>query len=334
MPDTESSSTVIPALHFGSDGLVPVVVQDATTDAVLMLAFMNGEALEATVATGDTHFWSRSRQMLWRKGETSGHRQIVRAIHINCEENSLLVTVDQIGTVCHTGYTSCYYRRLEADGSLITDGERAFSPETVYGATDARQEHPHLPVTTLDRELSHEVRRVFDAFVYLAEHDFTAVSGTSRLLRADANGVNERVADELRELAGVLDGSHQHSERDADVVLEGSQTLYWVIVAALRQGVTWEQLRPDQALATQTEIAAPTVTRLLRAEADRWADTANRASDWSARCHATIALVTQACHVAAVPVGALIAHERQALNAKPYLAPFFAAHQRETDRSG
>ncbi|MDQ3467861.1 MAG: bifunctional phosphoribosyl-AMP cyclohydrolase/phosphoribosyl-ATP pyrophosphatase, partial [Chloroflexota bacterium] len=83
----------ISTLRFGADGLVPVVVQDAATDAVLMLAFMNREALDATIASGETHFWSRGRQELWRKGETSGHRQILRAIHVNCEENSLLLTV-------------------------------------------------------------------------------------------------------------------------------------------------------------------------------------------------------------------------------------------------
>ncbi len=325
MTGFEVQQRSISTLRFGADGLVPVVVQDAATDAVLMLAFMNREALEATIASGETHFWSRGRQKLWRKGETSGHRQILRAIHVNCEETSLLLTVDQIGAVCHTGHTSCFYRRVERDGSLMIDGEQAFSPETVY-PDPSDPPMPREPASDIAGEaFARQTRRVFGAFLYLATHDLTAVSATSRLLHASSSPVTKRIADELRELAGVLDGRHRHSELEADVELEGSQVIYWVTIAALQHGVTWEELRPDRALRTHTNIEADMTARLLRAEADQWreADLAER--EWPATCHATLALVGQACHSAKVDPALLIESERQSLSEKPYLADYFAS---------
>ncbi|MGI8477734.1 MAG: phosphoribosyl-AMP cyclohydrolase, partial [Thermomicrobiales bacterium] len=127
-------------VRFGPDGLVPATIQDVDTGAVLMVAFMNAEALARTLATGRTHFWSRSRGKLWRKGETSGHEQIVEDIHLNCKQNSLLVSVRQIGACCHDGYPTCYYRRLEADGSLTVVQDRWFDPAAVYGASRGHPE--------------------------------------------------------------------------------------------------------------------------------------------------------------------------------------------------
>lgn len=106
-------ASLIDDLRFDERGLVPVVVQDADHGTVLLLAYMNHSALEATLETGHAHFWSRSRGVLWRKGETSGHEQIVVALSINCENNSLLLRVHQEGGIaCHTGHLSCFYRDL------------------------------------------------------------------------------------------------------------------------------------------------------------------------------------------------------------------------------
>jgi phosphoribosyl-AMP cyclohydrolase len=91
------------SLQFGADGLAPVVVQDAVSGDVLMLAYMNDAALRLTQETGRAHYWSRGRNALWRKGETSGHEQLVDEIRINCEPSSLLLLVRQIGAVCHNG---------------------------------------------------------------------------------------------------------------------------------------------------------------------------------------------------------------------------------------
>jgi phosphoribosyl-AMP cyclohydrolase len=109
------------------------VAQDVETGDVLMVAFMNEAALAETRRTGRAHYWSRSRNRLWRKGETSGHEQLVEGIFVNCEENSVLLRVRQIGAVCHDGYPTCYYRRLEPDGSLAVVRDRAFDPDAVSG---------------------------------------------------------------------------------------------------------------------------------------------------------------------------------------------------------
>ena len=101
-------------LRFGADGLLPVVVQEDGTNAVLLVAFMNRKAFEATLATGQAHFWSRSRQELWHKGATSGDFLFVQSVWVNCEENSLLLKVKLAGSAaCHTGHKSCYYREIE-----------------------------------------------------------------------------------------------------------------------------------------------------------------------------------------------------------------------------
>src|SRR5665809_23661 len=97
-------------LQFDQDGLLPCIIQDARTGEVLTLAYMNREALERTRATGETHFYSRSRQALWHKGETSGNVQRVRALRYDCDEDALLVLVDPAGPACHTGERTCFYR--------------------------------------------------------------------------------------------------------------------------------------------------------------------------------------------------------------------------------
>ncbi|MBP7999736.1 MAG: phosphoribosyl-AMP cyclohydrolase [Chloroflexi bacterium] len=97
-------------LKFDSHGLIPAVVQDTSTHEVLMVAWMNAEAFRLTQTTGETHFWSRSRQKLWHKGETSGHVQRVQDIRIDCDGDTLLVLVHAAGPACHTGEHSCFYR--------------------------------------------------------------------------------------------------------------------------------------------------------------------------------------------------------------------------------
>jgi phosphoribosyl-ATP pyrophosphohydrolase/phosphoribosyl-AMP cyclohydrolase len=99
-------------LQFNTEGLIPAVVQDATTGQVLMLAYMNRVALERTLDTGLAHYWSRSRAKLWQKGETSGHIQHVRDLRYDCDADTLLVMVEQEGVACHTGERSCFFQRL------------------------------------------------------------------------------------------------------------------------------------------------------------------------------------------------------------------------------
>jgi phosphoribosyl-ATP pyrophosphohydrolase/phosphoribosyl-AMP cyclohydrolase len=106
-------SDVAPALRLDANGLVPAVVQESETGEVLMVAWMNAEALERTLATRLTHFWSRSRQTLWQKGETSGHRQHVEAVYADCDGDTLLVLAHQEGVACHTGSRTCFASRLD-----------------------------------------------------------------------------------------------------------------------------------------------------------------------------------------------------------------------------
>lgn len=113
--------------------LLPAIAQDAKSGRVLMLAYMNREAYEETLRTGKAVYYSRSRQALWRKGETSGHVQHVEGIFVDCDRDTLLLKVRQIGgAACHEGYESCFFRQVE-DGELKIVGERVFDPKTVYG---------------------------------------------------------------------------------------------------------------------------------------------------------------------------------------------------------
>jgi phosphoribosyl-AMP cyclohydrolase len=114
------------------NGLIPAIVQDYQTGYVLMLAFMNQEAWEATLATGKATYYSRTRQTLWVKGKTSGNEQLVKEIWIDCDDDTVLLKVEQIGgAACHTGHRSCFYRKVE-DGSARMIGKPVFDPEEVY----------------------------------------------------------------------------------------------------------------------------------------------------------------------------------------------------------
>ena len=104
---------------FNADGLLTAIAQDADTHEVLMLAWMNAEALEATLKTGRATYWSRSRQALWVKGETSGHTQDVVSVQIDCDQDAVLIKVNQSGGACHTGRTSCFYRTVDPDTFLL-----------------------------------------------------------------------------------------------------------------------------------------------------------------------------------------------------------------------
>src|SRR5436309_8891274 len=115
-----------------SGGLVPAIAQDAATGQVLMMAWMNREAYEETLRTGRAVYFSRSRNKLWRKGEESGHVQVVKEILIDCDADTVLLKVEQLGgAACHEGYASCFFRKLEGD-TLKVQGEWVFDPKAVY----------------------------------------------------------------------------------------------------------------------------------------------------------------------------------------------------------
>ncbi len=117
---------------WNADGLVPVIAQEAGTGQILMFAFMNREALRLTVETGQAVYWSRSRNKLWHKGEESGHVQKLREIRLDCDEDVILITVEQLGGIaCHTGRHHCFFRRL-VDGEWMTDQPVLKDPQEIY----------------------------------------------------------------------------------------------------------------------------------------------------------------------------------------------------------
>src|SRR5438874_2725160 len=166
-------------LKFDRQGLLPVVIQDDGTEEVLMVAFVNEEALQRTRETGYTHFFSRSRNAIWHKGEQSGNVQEVRAIFVNCEESSLLIRVKQHGdAACHEGYRSCYFRRLLPDDTYEVVAERIFDPAVVYAkppvieVTDERR----VPIAErpVDADAVHKLEKtllqLYGVYIFLRDH--------------------------------------------------------------------------------------------------------------------------------------------------------------------
>jgi len=116
-----------------ADGLIPAIAQDWQTGQVLMLAYMNKQSWEATLKTGVATYWTRSRQKLWVKGESSGHVQRVKEILVDCDLDTIVMKIEQVGgAACHEGYPSCFFRRLEGDQLVVVE-ERVFDPRQVYG---------------------------------------------------------------------------------------------------------------------------------------------------------------------------------------------------------
>jgi len=245
-------------LKFDRQGLIPAVIQDATSGDVLMVAFMNEEALQLTRETGQTHFFSRSRSAIWHKGEQSGNVQEVRDIFINCEENSLLIRVIQHGNAaCHEGYHSCYYRRLQPDDSYETVAERIFDPAVVYHIekekpVNSEQNAPIVREAVTDemrQKLEVELRQLYGVYLFLRDHDMSEESNTSRLLQERSQSyLVSRLADELQELAGVQTGEHVHSGRQFDTMLEGSQVGYWSFLIAAGANVPYNDFAPHASL--------------------------------------------------------------------------------------
>src|SRR5512143_240119 len=125
----------VSALKFDKDGLVPAIVQDYMNGEVLMMAYMNALAVEKTLETGLCHYWSRSRQKLWLKGETSGHTQTVKEVYYDCDADCLLIKVDQKTAACHTGHRSCFFTKVERSGTRDA-GVQVFDESAVYSGSD------------------------------------------------------------------------------------------------------------------------------------------------------------------------------------------------------
>ena len=247
-------------LKFDRQGLIPAVIQDMHNNQVLMVAFMNEEALRLTRETGYIHLFSRSRNAIWRKGEQSGHTQEVNDIYVNCEENSLLVKVIQNGAgACHTGHRSCYYRRLLDDDSTETVEGHVFDPEQIYGSQEteplavAAIQAAILPVLAISSDerlkLEADMRQLYSAYIFQRDHDMSEQSNTSRLLQEHSiEYLVTRLGDELQELSDVQEGTPAHTNRQDDTVLEASQVGYWLMLLATTHNIKYDEVKPHEAI--------------------------------------------------------------------------------------
>jgi|GEM_PF-88178 len=139
---SEHGLEFLSTLRWTNDGLLPAIVQDADSNEVLMMAWMDRSALVRTLETGETHFYSRSRKSSWHKGETSGHIQRVVSIWVDCDADVVLIKAHQVGGACHEGYHSCFFRRVGEEGRLSNEGVRVFEADQVYGKASEKHGNP------------------------------------------------------------------------------------------------------------------------------------------------------------------------------------------------
>jgi phosphoribosyl-AMP cyclohydrolase / phosphoribosyl-ATP pyrophosphohydrolase len=197
--------------------LIPAVVQDHRTGEVLMLAYMNRDSLEKTKATGYTWFWSRSRQKLWNKGETSGHRQAVKEIRYDCDDDALVVLVEQIGGgACHTGHRSCFYRR-----AWPSEADVAGAPPEFAGAID-----------DILSELDEVIRR--------RKIDRPGGSYTTELFNEGMDKICAKVEEESAEV--IVAAREETEER---VAAEAADLVYHLLVLLAERGLGLEQVKAE-----------------------------------------------------------------------------------------
>lgn len=205
-------------LKFDSSGLVPAIIQDASSGEVLMVAYMNEEAVRLTLDTGFTHFFSRSRQKLWKKGESSGHVQTVRDVLYDCDADAVLVKVDQEVAACHTGHYSCFYRSMLGEGD---SSEVQFDPEKVYGGVEAREVLDRLYGVIVDRK-----------------HSPAENSYTTQLLTGGMEVMGKKILEEGFELINAAEDGDS-----SRVINEAADLLYhvWVVLG-------WSDVRPEEVM--------------------------------------------------------------------------------------
>lgn len=211
-------------VRFDASGLIPAIIQQADTGQVLMLGYMNSESLQKTLATGYTWFFSRSRNQLWKKGETSGHVQKVRSVMVDCDQDALLVQVDQVGPgACHKGFRSCFHNQLEgAPSSSIgvdSDEGRTFDPDQVYSDANSRVIDELYQVIASRKESPQEG------------------SYTSYLFREGLDKILKKVGEESAEV--LISGKGGDEE---GLVAESADLIYHLLVLWVESGVKPQQI--------------------------------------------------------------------------------------------
>lgn len=307
--DAVTPLVLIEALRFDASGLVPVVLQDHESGEVLILAYMDRDALSRTLQTGFVHFYSRSRRQRWLKGGTSGRLQHVVEVRPNCELDSLLVLVRQaLPGACHTGHSSCYYRRLAA-GMLEETAPPLFDPDKVY--EDAASEYAAL---------LQPLAELLGAYRWLAEREVVPESRTSRILHGDGPDPLDRLRDEWGELLGVLDGTHVHEGFERDAPLEAYQVLYWTCLLHVRSGSPVDP--PDPPIAAHSLLrgwsGGQEPRRMLEAAlAQHAAHVRGLLFLWEA--------LGSACHEAGLEPEIVVRRDLADLRERPYMRAYFAS---------
>jgi phosphoribosyl-ATP pyrophosphohydrolase/phosphoribosyl-AMP cyclohydrolase len=198
-------------LKFNEQGLIPAIVQDVNSGQVLMMAYMNQEALDKTVASGQTWFYSRSRQCLWKKGETSGHIQAVQEIRYDCDQDTLLVLVEQTGAACHTGHYSCFYRTL--------DGQ-----EKEPALFDAAQVYQGKEGPAILLELMEVIRQ--------RQKDRPEGSYTTYLFNEGIDKILKKVGEESAEVIIAA-----KNPDNSELIYEASDLIYHLLVLLVEKGI-------------------------------------------------------------------------------------------------
>lgn len=222
-------------LKFGSDGLIPAIIQDVNSGQVLMMAYMNQEALKRTWETGETWFYSRSRQKLWHKGETSGHIQKVRGISFDCDQDTILIKVEQVGAACHEGYPSCFFRELNQDGKLCIKENRIFDPEKVYGDVGKKEikfsahEAQKKAEDLSERKIIQEVYQV----ILDRQQNRPEGSYTAYLFNQGIDKICKKIGEEAAE---VIIGAKNRNKNE--LIYEVADLIYHLLVLMAENGVS------------------------------------------------------------------------------------------------
>ena len=204
-------------IKFDSNGLVPVITQDYKTNEVLMMAYMNEEAFIKSMETGKVHYFSRSRNKLWLKGETSGHFQIIKSVNLDCDGDALLIKVEQVEAACHTGHYSCFYRELNKDG-IKEISEKVFDEKKVYG------------------DKARILKEVYDVIV---DRKINPKEGsyTNYLFEKGIDKILKKVGEEAAE---VIIASKNTD--NGEVIYEISDLIYHLSVLMVERGITFDDI--------------------------------------------------------------------------------------------
>ncbi|MDQ1244920.1 MAG: Histidine biosynthesis bifunctional protein HisIE [Campylobacterota bacterium] len=207
---------IIERIDWQKIGLLPVIVQDSTNQEVLMMAYMNKEALELSLSTRIAHYFSRSKQRIWKKGESSGHTQQISSFNIDCDNDTLLIKVVQNGVACHTGRRSCFFTELES-GEI--QGEIEVSSEALYGVIDT---------------LYHTIQE--------RKYADPSTSWTAKLLSKGDNTILKKVVEEAGEFSFAYKDNDEH-----EIIYEAADLTYHVLVALAAKNISPDRIKQELA---------------------------------------------------------------------------------------